>query len=78
MKPRASALSASSEARRSKKRLAVYINKHAQLLQEVGHRLPRKIVRVKAGRKVHQHPPASNAAGFSAVYPLPVSASQEN
>lgn len=32
----------------------------------------------KAGRKVHQHPPASNAAGFSAEYPLPVSASQEN
>lgn len=52
MKPRASALSASSEARRSKKRLAVYINKHVELLQEVGNRLPRRIVRVKAGRKV--------------------------
>jgi len=51
MKPRASALSASSEARRSKKRLAAYVNKHVQLLQEVGHRLPRKVVRVKAASR---------------------------
>lgn len=52
MKRRASALSASSEARRSKKRLAIYITKHVQLLQEVGNRLPRRVVRVKAGRAV--------------------------
>lgn len=52
MKPRASALSASSEARRSKKRLAVYINKHVQLWSECGHLVPRKVRRVKAGRKV--------------------------
>lgn len=61
MKPRASAVSASSEARRSKKRLAVYINKHEQLASEMDwqwegdfirlvRRKPR--VRVKAGRKV--------------------------
>lgn len=35
MKPRASALSASSEARRSKKRLAVYIDTHEALRAEV-------------------------------------------
>lgn len=52
MKPRASALSASSEARRSKKRLAVYINKHVELMREVGHMVPRRVRRVKAGRKV--------------------------
>lgn len=35
MKPRASALSASSEARRSKKRLAVYLDMHEALRAEV-------------------------------------------
>ena len=50
MKPLA--LSAPSQARRSKKRLAVYLNKHVELMREVAGRLPRRIVRVKAGRKV--------------------------